>query len=221
MSQQKQAHKNKAGTCQTATNADTVNNLIALLITSASAPVISHCLSLVFGEDANLWTTDRILILIFSSLAGLVLADGFKHLPIFSSARHPHIAKGLRLGDFDLITSIIWALPVITVCLFFDSFFCAVLLSCYLILSVIILFTGTKFNFDYPSFIRILLASAAVAALFPLLLSIPVLAEAFISIGSSGYFVKLILAFILICSLTTLFRYFSERVKSVKEKRRQ
>ena len=59
-----------------AVSIDIVDILVAIL-TSAALPVVSHMLTLVFG-DSSLWSVDRLMVLYFSSLSGWILRESFR-----------------------------------------------------------------------------------------------------------------------------------------------
>lgn len=54
-----------------------IADILVAILTSAALPVVSHMLTLVFG-DSSLWSVDRLMVLYFSSHSGWILRESFR-----------------------------------------------------------------------------------------------------------------------------------------------
>lgn len=98
-----------------AVSIDIVDILVAIL-TSAALPVVSHMLTLVFG-DSSLWSVDRLMVLYFSSLSGWILRESFRLAMVQSGLQ----AKGYTFMDSDAAGNAVWTFPVMVALFCWDT----------------------------------------------------------------------------------------------------
>ena len=112
-------------------NRETKRNdaLIATIISCVAAPLISHWLDMFIGPEINIWSSERLLVLFFSTIAGYVIWDKIKR--VYNNTFLPD--KGFHLENSGAFEQVIWTLPSIMVVMFYDTKFGA---------SMIIIFHG-------------------------------------------------------------------------------
>ena len=71
-----------------------IADILVAILTSAALPVVSHMLTLVFG-DSSLWSVDRLMVLYFSSFSGWITRE-------FSACNGTKWAKGQGLYFYGL-----------------------------------------------------------------------------------------------------------------------
>lgn len=73
-----------------------IADILVAILTSAALPVVSHMLTLVFG-DSSLWSVDRLMVLYFSSFSGWILRESFRLAMVQSGLK----ARGYTFMDSD------------------------------------------------------------------------------------------------------------------------
>ncbi len=201
-------------------NSENTTNFVVLLITGAMAPSLSHTLNLFLGAENNLWTTDRLLILLSASLSGLLVATEAKKQICHRSEKNNFINKGVVSGDYDIIFIAIWCIPIIATCICFDTTAFAIINSIYIVFTLIILLLNMRTGIITPNFLPSLLMSLFAAALFGIVYAIPSLRETMNTwINDIGIWIFIILLCV-ICPLTTACESIFQKISTyVKNKR--
>ena len=111
-----------------------MDDLLSLLVTSALVPIVGHLLALEFGESPY-WSTDRMFVLYFSAVAGVVIADKIVRLLKSSGLWR----RGYRLGDSDAFLNLICTMPTIIVLGFYDTMLGTVAIAAIYLVALLIL----------------------------------------------------------------------------------
>lgn len=140
-------------------NCETNRNdaLIATIISCVAAPLISHWLDMFIGPEANIWSSERLLALFFSTIAGYVIWDKIKRVykTTFLSD------KGFYLENSGAFEQAIWTLPSIMVVMFYDTKFGASMIIIFLGIALLILcFDRQALLFTKRIYISMFLCSA-------------------------------------------------------------
>lgn len=93
-----------------------IADILVAILTSAALPVVSHMLTLVFG-DSSLWSVDRLMVLYFSSLSGWILRESFRLAMVQSRLK----ARGYTFMDSDAAGNAVWTFPVMVALFCWDT----------------------------------------------------------------------------------------------------
>ena len=93
-----------------------IADILVAILTSAALPVVSHMLTLVFG-DSSLWSVDRLMVLYFSSLSGWILRESFRLAMVQSGLK----ARGYTFMDSDAAGNAVWTFPVMVALFCWDT----------------------------------------------------------------------------------------------------
>lgn len=94
---------------------NTPNDLLIVIITCVSAPLLAHFLDLLYGE-ANPWKSDRLVVLYFAAVAGYIVSAKCMRMLKESSLYE----RGLKFGNSDAFQNLFWAFPVLLVTYCYD-----------------------------------------------------------------------------------------------------
>lgn len=110
-------------------------NMLIAILTCSLAPLISHILELQFGTN-NGWTTERLLVLYFASVAGYTVSEEI-YIIVMKSKWY---SKGFKLGNADAVRNVIWMIPVSIVISDYDNKYCVVFLMGLILLALLIIY---------------------------------------------------------------------------------
>ena len=88
----------------------TAVDLLSLVLTSAVVPLISHALTIAFGDD-SFWSTDRLFVIYFSAISGIVIVDKLVRMLRANGMWQ----RGYKLGDSDAFMNLASVTPVVIV----------------------------------------------------------------------------------------------------------
>lgn len=131
-----------------------VKNLVGAILTGIMAPFAAHLMDVVLGE-ANTWTTDRLTILYFSSLAGYIIADKVCRVAKDKTPRHMSEVPLFNIAaQSDLLFMIIWSFPISIVGFYYDNLISTCILLPLICLALIILIQDAdKIILNYAMYI--------------------------------------------------------------------
>lgn len=93
-----------------------IADILVAILTSAALPVVSHMLTLVFG-DSSLWSVDCLMVLYFSSFSGWILRESFRLAMVQSGLK----ARGYTFMDSDAAGNAVWTFPVMVALFCWDT----------------------------------------------------------------------------------------------------
>ena len=104
-----------------------IETLILTMISCAIAPLIANWLNVVLGVDKNQWPSERLIVLFFSALSGIVIWD--KICRIYKK-------RNLNKKRFDINNAgaqeqLVWTMPSLMVLMFYNSLFGATMCGQY------------------------------------------------------------------------------------------
>ena len=146
-------------------NEEAIDAFLSLIITGAVAPVIAHALEVLCGPGGSPWTTDRLLILLFSSMSGLIIAQGVKQTVANFGTRVRIFSKGIESGDFNLVSFVFWVIPVWLVNSFYNTMLCVVVVACYLVAAAVLLAQKPLLSAGGTSMTIYMIAASLLAAI--------------------------------------------------------
>lgn len=189
---------------------NTPNDLLIVIVTCVSAPLLAHVLDLLYGE-ANPWKSDRLVVLYFAAVAGYIISAKCIRLLKRSSLYE----RGLKLGDSDAFQNLFWAFPVLLVTYCYD-YLPGVFITAILFLTAIVILYRDGEN------VCINVAALCVSGI--LTMAIAALAQMLPVEWSASewimYLLKLLIAQTFVCLMFDAAAYLIKKRKKQKEDKR-
>lgn len=100
-------------------NVARIDTLFVTIISCVAAPLVSHWLDVCIGTDNNRWSSERLMVLFFSAIAGNVIWD--KILRCYQNSKLNK--RGFNLNNAGAAEQLVWTMPSLMVLMFYNSVF--------------------------------------------------------------------------------------------------
>ena len=137
-------------------------DVASLAITCAMVPLLSHVLTLIWGDNP-IWSSERLFVFYFASFSGRVLSEGLQLMV----EKHGLKSKGYTFMDSDASGNAVWAFPMIIALFCWDDAIAMIVLLAIFFVSVLVLCRHTdevRLNLGNMTFVGIVAVLCLVMA---------------------------------------------------------